>query len=488
VSPISVPRGFPAAVAAVVAAAVAAAPARAVVAPITAGPGEHPTVAVDAAGTGYVAWNQRTGPNANVVRVCKVPRGASACTPLATFAPEGEDILGHPFVFTGPNNALAVISNRCCFSEQPGSRTYLFTSPDGGATWSSPLLIGTLSPSGDAALGPDGAIDVVTDVTTGGIVFQHAPPATPPTTAEALVGPQYEYGGTIAFDGAIPIVAYFDIDGTGASHVAFTRWSGGGDINDAATWSPPALIEPGDSTRLAGGPSGVFLMDQVGEPGQRQYLVRKLASGTASFGAPVKVGPAENGYMNHLAEDGGGMLHAVWRRNGAPATLRYATAPGGANWNPPVDLVRDDNIFNLRAAAAPDHRGWVVYDQNNSEGQVRVAPLEYPTVQNRSVTVGSDVITLQTPQGCLSRSTLVARLFVRSKKPKGHVVVKVGRVNFLVDGRVRVQDKRAPFRATIVLRGLRRGSTHQLRAKVFLRVHHGPRRSRSVRNTFQICP
>jgi hypothetical protein len=79
-------------------------------------------------------------------------------------------------------------------------------------------------------------------------------------------------------------------------------------------------------------------------------------------------------------------------------------------------------------------------------------------------------------------------MFVRSRKPKGHVVVKVGRVSFFVDGRLRVQDKRAPFRATIVLRRLRRGSTHQLRAKVFLRVHHGPRRSRSIRNTFQICP
>jgi hypothetical protein len=463
-----------------------AAPSQAAVAPITAGPGEHPTVAVDGAGTGYVAWNERSGPNANVVRVCKIPRGATACTPLATFSPEGEDILGHPFVFVLPGNGLAVISNRCCFSEQPGSRTYLFTSGDGGATWSQPVLIGTLSPSGDAALGPDGALDVVTDTTTGGIVFQHAPLGAPPTTSEALVGPQYPYGGTIAFDGATPIVAFYDIDNSGTSHVAFTRWSGSGDINDASTWAPPAPIEVGDSTRLAGGASGVFLMDQVGTPGQRQYLVRKLAGG--GFGAPVKVGPPENGYMNHLAQDAGGMLHAVWRRNGSPATLRYATAPDGVHWNPAVDVVSDESIFNLRAAAAPDHRGWVVYDQNGDQGVVRVAPLEYPTVQNRSVTVGSDVITLQTPQGCVSSSTLVARLFVRSRKPKGHVVVKVGRVSFFVDGRLRVQDKRAPFRATIVLRRLRRGSTHQLRAKVFLRVHHGPRRSRSIRNTFQICP
>jgi hypothetical protein len=463
-----------------------AAPARAVVAPITAGQGEHPTVAVDAVGTGYVAWNQRSGPNANVVRVCKIPRGATACAPLATFAPEGEDILGHPFIFVLPNNGLAVISNRCCFSEQPGSRTYLFTSSNGGATWSDPVLIGTLSPSGDAALGPDGALDAVTDITTGGIVFQHAPLGLPTTTAEALVGPNYPYGGTIAFDGAIPIVAYYDIDNTGTSHVAFTRWSGSGDINDPATWAPPTPIEVGDSTRLASGPSGVFLMDQVGTPGQRQYLIRKLAG--AGFGPPVKVGPPENGYMNDLTQDPAGMVHAVWRRNGSPATLRYATAPDGLRWNPAVDLVRDESIFNLRAAAAADHRGWVVYDQNGDQGMVRVAPLEYPTVQTKSVAVGTDVITLQTPQGCLSSSTLVARLFVRSKKPKGHVIVKVGRVDFLVDGRLRARDKRAPFRATIVLRGLKRPSTHQLRAKVFLRVHHGPRRSRSIRNTFQICP
>ena len=46
--------------------------------------------------------------------------------------------------------------------------------------------------------------------------------------------------------------------------------------------------------------------------------------------------------------------------------------------------------------------------------------------EETSVTVGTDVITLETPKGCVSGKTLVARLSVRSKKRKGHVVIECG--------------------------------------------------------------
>ena len=65
--------------------------------------------------------------------------------------------------------------------------------------------------------------------------------------------------------------------------------------------------------------------------------------------------------------------------------------------------------------------------------------------------------------------------------------VKVASVNFLVDGKLRFADKKAPFAATLIIGELKAGSTHQVRAKVFLKVKHGPARSRSIGSTFKVC-
>jgi hypothetical protein len=90
-------------------------------------------------------------------------------------------------------------------------------------------------------------------------------------------------------------------------------------------------------------------------------------------------------------------------------------------------------------------------------------------------------------------STIVARLFVKASKTKrkahgkGRLKVKVRQVDFSLDGAVKVHDKRKAFAATLTLAGATAGSTHQLRAKVFLKVKHGPPRSRSIRSSFEIC-
>src|SRR5438067_912129 len=98
----------------------------------TAGTGQHPDVAVDAAGTAHVVWLQPSG-STNVVAYCRVPRGQRACTGTQTFALDLEDIAGRPWVFVN-GATVTIVDHRCCNDE-----TFALTSSDGGKTFGSAL-------------------------------------------------------------------------------------------------------------------------------------------------------------------------------------------------------------------------------------------------------------------------------------------------------------------------------------------------------------
>lgn len=474
---------------------VAAGPASAAApAPFTAGQGEKPTLTVDSAGTAWVAWNQRTDPLSNKVVVCRVPRGARACAATSEVVP-GQEAFAPPRIFvTGPNQ-LALITSRCCYTGP--NRTQLYTSADGGATWSGPTQVGTLDPSGDAVLGPGNAISVVTDTVTGATNFQRVPldgSAAPATHTK--IGTD-EYGGTIALYNGRPVVAYWDFSSGQPSHMDFTAWSGTGDIADASTWSAPALIGDGEATRLASGPSGMFLLDKHQNAAGKSYWETRRFDGT-TFGAPATVPGSETfTERGELTQDGSGRTLVLWVDTG---TLKGSlSTAGGAFSAAKALLVGESDILGPEAQAAPDGGGWVTFVDGPN---VRVFPLDLagmgalyrgPVVATGD-TVGDTVLTLTTPKACVPPgSRIVARLKVAKARIKnrskgaGRLKVKVASVNFMVDGKVRVRDRKAPFAATLVIGAPVAGSTHEVRARIFLKVKHGPARTRSIRSSFKIC-
>ncbi len=103
-----------------------------------------------------------------------------------------------------------------------------------------------------------------------------------------------------------------------------------------------------------------------------------------------------------------------------------------------------------------------------------------------SANVGPDVVTLQTPKGCVRSGDVVMRLSVRSRKRKGHVVVKIRKVQFRLDGRLMRTKTHAPFSARFHV-NVTPGSRHVLSARAFIKVHHGPKRSKTLRNAFTAC-
>ena len=446
------------------------------------GTGRQPQLAVDGAGTAYVVWNHRLTGLTSSVQLCRVPRGARTCAALTDLTPD-QEAFSPPYVFVPAPNVVLVLTTRCCYTGP--NHTLLYASTDNGATFGPPAQVGTLDPSGDAILGPGAAISVTTDTVTGSTAYQRVPVdgSAPATTTASLTSD--EYGGTIGLFNGNPVVAFWDFNAGVPNHVDFAMYKGAGDINDASSWTPSAPVGPGSATRIASGPNGLYLMYQNGQPGQEHYYVRKFDGST--FGAPVDISGQETGYVNDFFEDPSGRLHAVWRRN--PGQVRYTTSTDGAHWAP-VTTVDDERSaggpFALQEALASDGKGFAAFDANAGDGTIRLTPLPN-TPEEHSVTVGTDVITLRTPGECVAPGTITAVLAVRSKKPKGHVVVKVKRVDFSLDGKIRKTRTSPPFKAVLRIAGLKPGSRHKIKAKIRLKVHHGPPRSRSITNTFTVC-
>jgi hypothetical protein len=231
-----------------------------------------PTIAVDSSGTAHVAWNLKNpGVADDTIVYCQVPRGERACAGKQTLAAP-LDATSPPYVLlTGEGNVL-VVTSRCCVGVS-GYPTYLFTSVDGGATFSTPLQIGNNQASGDAELGPgEFSVSTISDVTTGGVTFQTDPLTGPSPDHVANLGEQpgtlgADYSGSIAFVNAlIPIVAMDDLE-----QVYFRVFNGGTAYNEVGSWGPPVPVGRGDEPQLASLPSGkkgVHLLYRAGTPGK----------------------------------------------------------------------------------------------------------------------------------------------------------------------------------------------------------------------------
>ena len=118
--------------------------------PLTIGTGHKPGVAVDPAGTAYIAW---FGPESNTTSLnfCRLPRGAGACDVATTIAAPGTT-LSRPFV-TVDGATVRVVSYRYGLTGARFDEIWEFTSVDGGATFDAGHPVG-IAPFDEAVRGP----------------------------------------------------------------------------------------------------------------------------------------------------------------------------------------------------------------------------------------------------------------------------------------------------------------------------------------------
>jgi hypothetical protein len=337
------------------------------------GDGEYPKIVDDAAGTGQIAYATSQGPfGPSTVRDCVLPRGQAGCTSDAAFVPDEAGDPTYNIDDDGPTpltigNQLLMIDSRYPNPEAlpdgtTGYPTFLWTSEDGGKTFTGPGIIGTQSPSGNAIVfgGDNPQIGIISDTETGGTFFQATPPGAFTSTRLVLgdQGPDEAYNGRLALDGTTPVAEFSDLD----DHIYIREYDGTGDINLSSSWSV-ARIDGQGYSRLVGGPSGVWLLYQKTYGGD--LFVMKIVHGVPT-GTAYPVTP--NGNFFHadyaITEDASGRLTVGYFSDGASTALAVQTSTNGSDWSAQQIIAKGLNgPSDLALGAAADGGGFAAFQE-----------------------------------------------------------------------------------------------------------------------------
>lgn len=330
---------------------------RAAAAPFVIGPGDQPAVAVDAAGTAYIAWN---GPDAqDTPQYCRLPRGATQCDVRLTLPIVSPSIsTTRPYVSL-LGGRVSILVHRS--GELTGITQHAST--DGGATFTSRVAGGNV-PIYEVADGPGDSVSIVTHADNRGGLFANVPLAAGPPAGSGVLDAARLYYGSVGMDGAVPVVTF----STAGEVAAFTRYSGSGDMTNPANWSAPADLGFMQYPRMASGAPGLFLL--AGDAAGTMFVRRWTGGG---FGGPVAVGPGDSS-ESHLSVDAGGRLHAVFPRlDAAGYHAEHAVSDDGVTWSR-TTLASAPFVqqAGMRVAAAADHVGVAVW---TSGGQIEVSAI-----------------------------------------------------------------------------------------------------------------
>ncbi|MHB1568538.1 MAG: hypothetical protein ACYC0H_04980, partial [Solirubrobacteraceae bacterium] len=214
---------------------------------ITLGDGVFPHVLVDAAGTGQIAYTTAPTGAPSVLHDCVLLRGQVGCAANDGLVPPESGDPQFNIDSAGPTplaigNQLLMLDHRYPNVEtlpdgSTGYPTFLWTSDDGGRTFTGPGTIGNLEISGNAIVfgGASPQIGWITDTMTGGTFFQSTPPGAYSGARLNLgdQGPDEAYDGRLALDGDHPVAEFQDL----SDHIYIREYSGAGDINSSSSWS-----------------------------------------------------------------------------------------------------------------------------------------------------------------------------------------------------------------------------------------------------------
>jgi hypothetical protein len=325
--------------------------------------GFGPGLAMDAAGTAYIASSDANSPAG--LHFCRLPRGSSGCDIFHAITAPGTTSSRAFVTVSGSRVSVWQYRYPLAGSETPGM--YEFVSVDGGASFGPGRLAGTI-PFFEAVQGPGDTLSGVTDANSGGGLFQNAPSGSGAATASAqLSGLDHPYRGTVGLvDAATPLTIFT----SGDDQAQFRRYGGSGPLNDAASWTPAVDLGVASYPKLAGGPAGLTLLASAAD---KSVFARKF-NGT-TFGPPATIATGADAPTLDAFQDAAGRLHAVFARGDASGlNLVYAVSDDGATWrsgtveqqSPPV------GIAETRVATAPDHIGVAVYRAGNPVGEIRV--------------------------------------------------------------------------------------------------------------------
>jgi hypothetical protein len=319
--------------------------------PFSIGPATSPgSVALEPNGSLIAAYDIKAGKGKTLV--CLLNRGERKCSQKVVLTPlSADDTFGTPQVFVTSANHVIVLQDACCDNNAAGGDV-VYSSTDGGRSFSAPVRVGDLGVSSAALVGNDLLFISGNDGSGAQVQSVQVKPSLesngPVVTAQAKeafdVGISNDHGGVLVasdFLGKTGYTTYVEYANPKAS--PFTT---AGSFAKVATFSGEQLI----------GVSGRALLTE--ETGGKNWVRVRLFNGT-KFGAPHNVPGTSGGGPEWFAvdQDPSGAVHVFSERGLAHPIydlLEYTTS-NGTKWDAPVDL--GDAIQNNGFAAALDSHG-----------------------------------------------------------------------------------------------------------------------------------
>jgi hypothetical protein len=327
--------------------------------------GEAPNIAVDAAGTGYVAWNDEPpGQVDEPVGLCVIAHGGSRCSSKRDVIADGESGEAQPpLIRADGHGQLTIASSRCC----TGGNVEMI-SADGGATFTAPAAIGDLTYF-DGAIGPGGQVLFVYNNPIDGVLSQIGGLGAPADATATLINPAPGLNAPTGFAGNTPVVV------ASGSETTAAIYSGSGDPNDGANWHTVRVPGSTFNPSVASGSHCLYLLQDTG-PSQRRLTVRRFNGHGFGRAHVVVITSLTEGTA--LAEDATGRLVATWYRS--DTMFAAASRDGGVHWTRPHVIATDvPDPGRMQAALGPDGRGWLVYEPSGAD-QIRLVGLNARTL------------------------------------------------------------------------------------------------------------
>jgi hypothetical protein len=399
-------------------------------------------VAVDPAGTAYVAWEDSSGP---FLHYCKLPAGTTACSVTASLtAPQpsgGDGLLGTPsvivagadvFVFAYDNGAgnddgeagWISTDGGNTFTQEPAGETMSFTPPNNDSTTTNPVgllgnglvgvgyvvplgspqfqavqynpLTGTYQTNynGNRTYGPFATLDPSNAYAAGNLGGEFA--SVPSGSANAGV-----MGAIAAFPnapqnpctGAPPFIAwaYAPLGATTSQSALNTNPGSGG---SAWTNGLTPLDCNTENPAVAGGSGGFGILDGAFSGGGTFY--HRFDAATDAF-EPQETISGDTEYSPSLSQDSADGVYATW---GTGLTeLRLAYSPdGGTTWYGPVTMEDStstgDGLGDPASAVNGAGAGMAVYHVGGTEFALpftKVIAVVPPTASSSATSNGRTV-------------------------------------------------------------------------------------------------
>jgi hypothetical protein len=322
------------------------------------GTGDAPTVAIDGAGTGVVAWYQYTS-TGEAVALCRIPKGQKKCPAVQILdaTAGGTSGVQPPLLhISGPSVDLVAARERMVSMH----------SGDGGVSFGPQVAIGDNITYFAGAIGANGLVAVGDGRTfqathLGGPLEQRTLDLNPGTSSFQAVG----------FAGGRPVY----VSGGAAPRTSVRQWSGNGDIMDGSTWSRrragPAMVY----YSLDGGPRGLWLVHEHRITGGDAVVVRRFRKGR--FGAARRIpGSLGNVLDTAIAQDAKGRFAIAWydsRRN----AVRIAASRNGRRWSHAKTVARFPNFpSRMSIGLGANGRGLLVTDQGSVGRRILVGKID----------------------------------------------------------------------------------------------------------------